>query len=50
LYKKIRTHNNLNGKTPDEVWRDTDSYKRTPKNIYYFNEWDGLLTGFYHPP
>jgi len=49
-YNNVRTHNNLNGKTPDEVWRDIDIYKRAPKNIYYFNEWDGLLTGFYHPP
>ena len=49
-YNQVRTHNNLNGKTPEEVWKNSDIYKHESENIYYFNEWDGLLTGFYHPP
>lgn len=49
-YNKVRTHNNLNGRTPEEVWLDIDIYKQPSKDIYYFNEWDGLLSGFYHPP
>jgi len=49
-YNKVRTHNNLNSNTPEEVWLDYDIYKRNSNDIYYFNEWDGLLTGFYHPP
>ena len=49
-YNQVRTHNNLNGKTPEEVWLDIDVFKRKSKDIYYFNEWQGLLAGFYHPP
>jgi len=45
-YNQVRTHNNLNGKTPEEVWLDIDIHKRKSKHIYYFTEWDGLLTGF----
>ena len=48
-YNQVRTHNNLNGRTPDEVWREVDIYKQAGNEVYYFNEWDGLLTGFYHP-
>lgn len=49
-YNNVRIHNNLDGKTPEEVWQNINVYKRKSKNIYYFSEWDGLLTGFYHPP
>lgn len=49
-YNKVRTHNNLNGKTPDEVWYKTDINNRSTDDIHYLNEWEGLLTGFYHPP
>ena len=49
-YNAIRTHNNLNGKTPDEVWYDVDVYVKPTRHVYYFNAWNDLLTGFYHPP
>ncbi len=49
-YNKIRTHNNLNGKTPEEVWNNKSIRHYTSENTLYFNEWEGLLTGFYHPP
>ena len=49
-YNKIRTHNNLNGRTPDEVWSNKCIKHYTSENTLYFNEWEGLLTGFYHPP
>jgi transposase InsO family protein len=48
-YNKVRTHNNLNGRTPDEVWREPDICNRISDEVFYFNEWDGLLTGFYDP-
>ena len=48
-YNRVRTHNNLHGKTPEEIWSDSTIHKRTSKNVFYFTEWDGLLTGFYHP-
>lgn len=49
-YNKIRTHDNLNSRTPYEVWNNIDIDQRKTKDVYYFNEWNGLLTGFYHPP
>ena len=48
-YNKVRTHNNLNGKTPDEVWNNTNVSKHSYENCYYINQWEGRLTGFYHP-
>ena len=48
-YNKVRTHNNLSGKTPDEVWERANVSKHSFENCYYFNQWDGRLTGFYHP-
>ncbi|PCJ99667.1 MAG: hypothetical protein COA42_23985 [Alteromonadaceae bacterium] len=48
-YNSIRTYNNLNGKTPDEVWYDTSVKQHRYDNAYYFSAWEGLLTGFYHP-
>jgi len=32
-YNKVRTHNNLNGKTSEEVWKNIDTLKRNSKNI-----------------
>ncbi len=49
-YNTVRTHNNLNGRTPNEVWYETDIDNRKSTEVYYFNAWDDLLTGFYHPP
>ncbi|MBI3186469.1 MAG: DDE-type integrase/transposase/recombinase [Gammaproteobacteria bacterium] len=49
-YNTIRTHNNLNGRTPDEVWNGVDIHSRPVHDVFYFNAWDGLLTGFYRPP
>ena len=49
-YNVIRTHNNLHGRTPDEVWHGVDVYTRPTHDVFYFTAWDDLLTGFYHPP
>jgi putative transposase len=49
-YNNVRTHNNLKGKTPEEVWNNTSIQHYTADNTLYFNEWEGLLSGFYHPP
>jgi len=49
-YNKVRTHNNLNGKTPEEVWANINTQHYSSENAFYFNEWEGLLSGFYHPP
>jgi len=49
-YNNVRTHNNLSGKTPEEVWANISTHHYSSEKAFYFNEWDGLLSGFYHPP
>ncbi len=45
-YNHVRTHQSLQGYTPAEVWD-----KRQPgKSAFYYSAWEGLLTGYYHPP
>jgi len=45
-YNHVRTHQSLQGYTPAEVWG-----RKHPKQLaFYYCAWDGLLTGYYHPP
>lgn len=46
-YNHVRPHQNLDGRTPAEVWRGIDIFTKGYKQQYWFKEWDGLLTGFY---
>ena len=46
-YNHVRPHQNLDGKTPAEVWNGIDIFIRRPKKEYWFEAWDGLLTGIY---
>lgn len=46
-YNHVRPHQNLDGKTPAEVWLGVDIFKRGYKHECWFEEWDGLLSGFY---
>ncbi|MBI3397889.1 MAG: transposase family protein [Deltaproteobacteria bacterium] len=46
-YNHIRPHQNLNGRTPAEVWNGKDVFNQRPKQEYWFEVWDGLLTGIY---
>ena len=46
-YNHVRPHQNLDGRTPVEVWNGTDVFSRRPKHEYWVEAWDGLLTGFY---
>lgn len=48
-YNHIRPHSYLDGKTPMEVWNGVDIFIQGYKNEYWFEAWDGLLTGFYLP-
>lgn len=48
-YNQVRPHQSLYGRTPAEVWSGRDIYRRSPKKIYAFNAWDGLLRGIYLP-
>lgn len=46
-YNHVRPHQHLNGRTPAEVWQGKDIYKQQIKKEYFFNAWEGLLTGYY---
>ncbi|MBI4691027.1 MAG: transposase [Nitrospirae bacterium] len=46
-YNHVRPHQHLNGRTPAEVWDGTDIFTKGYKQEYWFEAWDGLLTGFY---
>ena len=46
-YNHVRTHQYLDGRTPAEVWDGVDIYIKRAKKEYWFEAWDGLLTGFY---
>ena len=46
-YNHIRPHQNLRGKTPAEVWNGKDIFTKGYKQEYWFEAWDGLLTGYY---
>lgn len=46
-YNFVRPHQNLDGRTPAEVWQGVDIYTSRPKKEYYFSAWDGLLSGYY---
>jgi putative transposase len=46
-YNHVRPHQNLNGRTPAEVWAGKDFHISKPKNEIWFEAWDGLLTGYY---
>ena len=45
-YNHVRTHMNLDGKTPVEIW----SGKGIKRQAEFYSTWDGLLQGFWHPP
>lgn len=50
-YNHVRTNQNLGGKTPAEVWQRKDisqqTSKQKPRRKYWFEAWEGLLTGIY---
>jgi len=48
-YNHIRPHQNLQGHTPAEVWSGRDIRQRCFQTEYWFDAWDGLLTGYYLP-
>jgi len=48
-YNHVRPHQNLQGRTPTEVWSHVDIRQRRSQKEYWFEAWDGLLTGYYLP-
>jgi transposase InsO family protein len=47
FYNHVRPHQNLAGLTPAEAWAGASPFERAPKREYWFEAWDGLLTGYY---
>ena len=47
FYNHVRPHQNLQGRTPSEAWRNVNPFAAAPKTIEWFEGWDGLLQGFY---
>lgn len=45
-YNHVRPHQNLNGRTPAEAWRGSNPYTKGSEQEYWFEAWDGLLTGY----
>ncbi len=48
-YNQVRPHQNLDAHTPAEVWRGSDVFKNGYREVQYFYQWEGLLTGYYLP-
>lgn len=46
-YNAARPHQNLQGRTPNEVWHGIDLFARAPKSGHFFSAWDGALRGYY---
>ncbi len=46
-YNHVRPHQHLDGKTPAEVWNSIDVFSNGFKKKFWFDAWDGLLTGYY---
>jgi putative transposase len=46
-YNHVRPHQHLDGRAPAEIWSGQDSFTTKAKREYWFEAWDGLLTGFY---
>jgi putative transposase len=47
FYNHVRPHQNLAGLTPAEVWAGADPFAHGAKREYWFEAWDGLLSGYY---
>jgi hypothetical protein len=47
FYNHVRTHTNIDGRTPAEAWSKTGKPKTEP---VWFETWGGVLAGDYYPP
>jgi len=48
-YNHVRPHQNLQGHTPAEAWTGKNIFQRCSQKEFWFEAWDGLLTGYYLP-
>jgi len=49
FYNHVRPHQNLAGLTPTEAWAGEAPFAQPPRREYWFEAWDGLLSGYYLP-
>jgi putative transposase len=47
FYNHVRPHQNLAGLTPSESWTGEAPFTRLSAHEYWFEAWDGLLSGYY---
>ncbi len=47
FYNQVRPHQNLAGLTPAESWSGAAPFAHPAKREYWFEGWDGLLSGYY---
>jgi transposase InsO family protein len=47
FYNQVRPHQNLAGLTPAEAWTGAAPFTHPAKREYWFEGWDGLLSGYY---
>jgi len=47
FYNHVRPHQNLFALTPAEAWAGANPFAHAPRREYWFEAWDGLLTGYY---
>ena len=45
-YNAVRPHQHLGGRTPLQVWRCIDPYRRPPRRALWFEGWNGRLRGW----
>jgi hypothetical protein len=45
-YNHVRPHQNLDGRTPAEIWGGINPYNNPAKQEQWFEEWGGLLVGY----
>lgn len=48
-YNHVRPHQYLDDKTPAKVWCGKDVFQLPHNEAYWFETWEGLLTGYYIP-
>jgi len=47
FYNHVRPHQNLAGLTPAEAWEGEAAFAQPPRYEYWYEAWNGLLSGYY---
>jgi putative transposase len=46
-HNHVRVHQHLSGRTPADVWRGIDPWRRRPRHTQWFEGWGGRLRGWH---